>query len=186
MSDRKRTRKGVANELCILYHEAIRGEVAKATKSSSRRAMPAHSLDDLSKADRRSFIAAARVCIEEGADAREYIVAQFAVWREASAYHKKLLWPSPHHLGGLSARVRYLQHKSRDAIRIARVGKNEDQDETRRWYVEERRLKGLARMQRRDPVDVLTEQPEQFSREFLKHKGVWDVVRSLWEDREHS
>lgn len=179
----KSSRRVVAEELCVLYHEAIRAEVAKITKSSSKRVVPTRTLDEIDKSARRAFIAAARSCIELEADARDFVVAQFAVWREASAYHKKTLWPSPHHFATLAARIRYLQHKARVEIRVSRVSKNEDTDEKRRWYVEERQLKGLARVQRRDPLEVLTEQPERFSRDFLKHKKVWDVVKDTWEER---
>lgn len=178
----------VAAELCVLYHEAIRSEVAKVTKSSATRVVRTRTLAELRKDDKpayRAFVRAARLCIELEADAREFVVAQFAMWREASAYHKKLLWPSPHHFGTLAAQVRYLQHKGREEARDARVITNEETDEKKRWFVEERQLKGLARVQRRDPVDVMTEQPERFSRDFLKHKGVWSVVKDLWEERQH-
>ena len=145
-----------------------------------------HSFDDLHVSDRRHFIAAARICLDEGADPREFIVAQFAMWREASAYHKKLLWPMPMHIGKLAARVRYLQYKAREEVHASRVMDVEEQDEERRWFVEERNLKSLARMQRKDPVDVLTEQPEEFSRDFLKYKGVWELVSDVWDERQRS
>lgn len=158
-----------ANKLC----ERCRGK--KVAKSRS--------FDDLKPADKKSFRAAARVCDELGAPARDFVVAQFAAWREASAYHKKVLWPQPHNLAGLAAHVRYVQHQARQSERLARVFEVEEQDDAQRWYVEERTLKGLARVQRRDPVEVLAEQPEAFSREFLKHRGVWGVVKDLWTER---
>jgi hypothetical protein len=177
-------KREIAGELCVLYHEAIRGEVAKATKGG--RSMASRELDDVDKPTRKAFLAAARCCIELEADPREYIVAQFGMWREASAFYKKLLWPMPSHLGTLAARVRFLQHKAREEVRVTRVIDVEDQDVKRRWFVEERKLKGLARMQRRDPIDVLAEQPEEFSRDFLKHKQIWDVVSDLWDERQRS
>lgn len=130
---KKTPRRAVAEELCVLYHEAIRSEVAKVTKASSKRSMPTRTLDQVDKPTRRAFIAAARSCIELEADARDFVVAQFAKWREASTYHKKMLWPSPHHFATLAARIRYLQHKATEEIRVSRVGKNEDTDEKRRW-----------------------------------------------------
>lgn len=146
-----------------------------------------HRFSDLDKSTRRAFFAAATICIEMDADTRAFIVAQFAMYRSASAFHGKTMIPSPHQLGTLAAKVRYLQYEAREGERLSRVDHDdEEQDDDQRWYVEERKLRGYARMQRRDPVEVLTEQPEQFSRDFLKHKGVWDVVRDLWDERQRS
>lgn len=143
-------------------------------------------LDDEDASDRRWFLRAARICIEEGADAREFIVAQFSRWREASAFHKKLLIPSPHHLGKLGARVRLLQHKASAEFRRSRAISVDDQEDTSRWYVEERKLRGLARTRRMDPADVLAEQPQDFSRDFLKRQGIWEAVRDAWEERQRT
>lgn len=208
------TKRKVAGILYVLYYEAIHAALPKRTPDKAPmklecakcggyffahsyshelcercrkpKASKARSLDGAEKADRISFLRAARICIEMEIDPREFIVSQFAMWREASAFHKKLLWPMPYHLSKLAARVRYLQYKAREDVRLSRVSEVEDQDDKRRWFVEERKLKGLARIQRRDPIDVLTEQPEEFSREFLKHKGVWGVVGDVWEERQRS
>lgn len=166
----------------MLYHEAIRAEVATATKNGKHR-RPSLTLDDVDESDQRWFIRAARICLEEGADAREFIVAQFARWRAASAYHQKFLLPQPHHLGKEGARVRYLMHKVAAEVRRSRVVTLDEQPDQQRFYVEERQLKGLARAQRVDQADVLAEFPERFTREFLVHKGVWSAVKDTWEDR---
>lgn len=186
MRSGKSEKRLVAEQLCVLYYEAIRNETSRVLSREKKRGLQSKKLSDVDSSARRSFIEAAAACIELEADPREYVVAQFAAWRDSSAFHGKVIWASPQQMSTLAARVRYLQHQAREKIRMSRIGKNEDQDENRRWYVEERRLRGLARMQRRDALDVLTEQPEQFSRDFLKHKGVWDVVQDLWEEREHS
>lgn len=167
----------------MLYHEAVRFEVSTLTKGG--RLMPSGGLDDVDKAAREAFLAAATAAIELGADAREYVVAQFARWREASAFHRKFLLPAPHHMGTLAARVRYLQHKTTVEVRRSRVVTlgDDEQDDHRRFYVEERQLKGLARVRRVDPADVLADQPERFSREFLIRKGVFHVVQDLWYER---
>lgn len=174
----------MAGEICVLYYEAVRAEVAALTKGGRTNHAPkAATIDALDASDRRWFVRAARICIEEGADAREYVVAQFARWREASAYHKKFLLPAPHHMGKEGARVRYLMHKASAEVRRSRVVVVDEQPRKQRFYVEERQLKGLARENRSDPADVLADQPERFSREFLERKGVWSAVKDLWEER---
>lgn len=174
----------MANEICVLYHEAVRAEVAALTKGGRSNHVPTNStLEAADESDRKWFLRAARICIQEGADAREFIVAQFARWREASAYHKKFMLPSPHHLGKEGARVRYLMHKVNAEVRRSRVVTIEEQPRRQRFYVEERQLSGLARVQRADPADVIAEQPERFSREFLTHKGVWEAVKDVWVER---
>lgn len=181
-------KRSVARDICVLYHEAVRGVVARETRASAKRLMPSRTLDEVDDSARKAFLSAATICIELEADPRDFIAAQFALWREASAYHKKLLMPSPQHMATLAARVRFIQHQAREEIRVSRVITRDDDggDDKRKWFVEERQLKGLARVQRRDPIDVLTEQPERFSREFLKHKNVWSVVKDLWEERKNS
>jgi hypothetical protein len=86
-------------------------------------------------------------------------------------------------MGSLAARVRYLQHRASDEVRRSRVVTVDEQDVSQRFYVEERQLRGLARVQRADPADVIADQPERFSREFLKHKGAWGAVKDVWEER---
>lgn len=166
----------------MLYYEAVRAEVAALTKGG-RVHKPSQGLDDVDLSARRAFMRAARVALEEGADARVYVVAQFAMWRAASAYHKKFMIPSPQQMGTEGARMRYLQHKVNAEIRRGRALVVDDQPKSKRFYVEERTLRGLARVQRADPSDVLADQPERFSREFLDHKGVWGAVKDVWEDR---
>jgi hypothetical protein len=173
----------VADEICVLYHEAVRAEVTTLTRGGRSRSMPSRTLDQVDESARRAFMAGAAACIELGADARDYVVAQFAKWREASAFHKKFMLPSPQQMGTLGARIRYLQHAGEAEVRRSRRITIEDQEDGARFYVEERTLKGLARVQRRDPTDVLAEQPERFSVEFLKHKQVWDAVKDVWEER---
>lgn len=182
----KSAKREVAEQLCALYYEAIRNETSRVLSREKHRGLQSKKLSDLDSAARRAFMAAAEACIEMEADPREYIVSQFAAWRDSSAFHGRVMWASPQQMSTLAARVRFLQFKAREAERAARVTTLEPQEDRKRWFVEERKLRGLARMQRRDPLDVLTEQPEQFSRDFLKYKGVWDVVEDIWEERKQS
>ena len=145
--------------------------------------MPSRGLDDVDASAREAFLGAASAAALLEADAREWVVAQFAMWRSASAYHKKFLLPSPQHMGTLAAQVRYLQHKANAQARRDRVITIDEQPAEKRFYVEERQLRGLARVQRRDPADVIADEPERFSREFLVHKGAWDAVKDVWQER---
>lgn len=173
----------MAEEICVLYHEAVRAEVGAVTKGGRGHRMPSATLDDLDSTARESFMRAALAAIRLGADPREYVVAQFATWRAASAYHRTFLLPQPTHMCSLGAEIRYLQHKVREETRRSREVTLDEQDGRKRFYVEERQLRGLARASRRDPSDVLAEQPERFSRAFLEHVGVWGAVKDLWEER---
>jgi hypothetical protein len=180
-------RRRIASEICTLYNESIRSALATKTGGgrTGTKKKTTVAFDHLGRSDRRAFMSAARVCMEEEADAREYVVAQFAVWSEASAFHRKFMLPSPQQMSTEGARVRYLQHKARASIHASRIAVvDDDQSSKNRWFVEERKLRGLARLRRRDPSDVLAEQPEQFSAEFLKHKGIWKAVGDLWEERQ--
>jgi hypothetical protein len=209
----KSEKRLIAEDLHTLYNEALKSAFPKRTDLKQQKSSECKrcgdwffgnralcdkcrkpsvtktcSFTDLNKPDRRAFITAAGICIELDADAREYIVAQFAMMRAAGAYIGRILIPSPYQLSTPAARVRYIKHAASEDERHARVAASvdEDQDESRRWYVEERKLRGFSRMQRRDPIEVMTEQPEQFSRDFLKHKGVWDVVRDIWDERQRA
>lgn len=181
----KRERRRVAEQLCSLFHEALRHAVSNLTHASGSRIKTSKELHEVSTAERGSFMRAARVCIDNGYDPREFVVAQFSAYRAASAYHRKFLLPKPTNLDKTNAQINYIQFKASDAERIARRTTVDD-DDGRRFFVEERRLRGLARMQRRSEADVLAEQPEQFSRDFLKHKLVWDVVKDAWDERRGS
>lgn len=172
----------IAGEICTLYFAAIRSEVVKVSRSGGN--ITAKTIDEVDDTTRGAFRAAARACIELEADAREYIVAQFSAWRSAGSYYKKLMWPSPSQLGSDGARIRYVMFKANESTRLSRAMTIEVQDNKRRWFVEERKLKGMARVQQRDPIDVMAEHPEEFSRDFLKHKNVWDVVGDLWQERQ--
>jgi len=175
----------VAEEICVLFHEAVRSEVANLTRGGRTRAVPSRTLDEVDKSARRAFLAAATAAIELGADAREYVVAQFASWRAASAFHGKFLLPSPHHMGSTAARIRYLQHRANAEVRRSRMVTFDEGERSgrKRFFVEERELAGLARVRRIDPTEVLADQPERFSREFLEHKGAWPAVKDIWAER---
>lgn len=175
-------KRRLAEQLCVLFHEAVRHAVAEARSIRRAAGSTSKELHEVDKSARAAFMRAAAICIEHEVDPREYIVAQFSGYREASAYHRKFLLPQPHHIGSTAAEIRWIQYKVRSDERVARRASFEA-EEGKHFSVDERRLRGLARMQRRSEEDVLAEQPEQFSRAFLKHKRVWEVVKDVWDER---
>lgn len=128
----------------------------------------------------KHFRRAARYCAQLEADPHEYVAAQFSRMEEMSSHLGRVVIPTPAHISTLAAQVRYVEYKRQKAERRDRaVAKPDD----RSWYREERKLRGLARVMRKGEDDVLAERPEEFSREFLEHRGIWDLVREDWEER---
>lgn len=172
----------MARSLCSLYHQALRGAVLDFTKAA--RLMPIRKLGQVDKTARRCFYKAADICLQLEAEPLDYITAQFKRFSEISEFKKKQLLPQPQHLGSLGAQVRYLEYMQRKEERFTRqlptvqIGATDAR--------EERKLKGLARITRMLPEDVLTSRPEEFSKEFLMQKGVWELVRKAWMEAQAS
>lgn len=83
--------------------------------------------------------------------------------------------PQPAQLVGIKAVARYVQWKTeRDASEYRQADRHEKS--VRGFKHDERKLKALMRMRRMIEVDVLAEFPDQFSKAFLRHKGIYDVV----------
>lgn len=124
-----------------------------------------------------SFQKASLSCAGVGARPRDYIEAQFVMFEEFTRFLGRRIVPQPTQLFGMNAQARYVQWaKERD-----------DEDErskrkTRRvvrgsFTLDERNLKALMRSLRLPATDVLCEKPDEFSVAFLKHKGVYSIVR---------
>jgi len=175
--------KQYATELCALYYDALRSAMLGMNLHRASRGVNFESnyatLDGVAK---RAFRNAAAAAMQVGAEPREYVVAQFQRWAEISQWKGKTLLPMPTHLASLGAQARYIQFKLQKAARTDRAPKASDSAH-REFFREERKLKGLVRMLRNTPEDVLAESPEEFSREFLEHKMVWPLVQVRWQER---
>lgn len=84
--------------------------------------------------------------------------------------------PQPSQLFGLAAQARYAQWAS-DRADEARSDRDKKDVIVRGFTIEERNLRALCKSLRLPPHDVLVKKPDQFPVRFLKHKGVYRLVR---------
>jgi hypothetical protein len=168
--------RAYARELYRLYRAAMFTEVDQHT--NRHRAPPPLKTQPLSVQEH--FTAAALSCQELGVSPRLYLVAQFSAFAAYSTALKKRVLPMPNQLYGLAAQARYLRYQAekqdRDDRSVVHIEK-----QVRGFYREERRLRGLVRMLRLTPDEVLTSRPTDFSREFLRAKFVWSLVADRFE-----
>lgn len=122
------------------------------------------SWDELTKSEQANFLKTADVVVELGTTPKDYICAQFAAYAEHTRHLGKFVLPQPGALCTLGARVRWLEYAKTKEMREDR--KAPKQTMISKHYREDRKLRGLARVLRMEPAEVLTERPEEFSREF--------------------
>jgi hypothetical protein len=124
----------------------------------------------------QAFTKAAESCAMIQADPKEYIKAQFHMFERYSQYRKRLILPQPAHLHGLGAQARWAEfHHANEAMaQRSHVGLKKAVKE---FFREERKLSGLMRVLKMESAEVLAERPGDFSIEFLRHRGVWKLVK---------
>lgn len=173
-----KARRKLATQLAALFHDHLI-EKTMTTLHKGRKVRTA--LADLTRAERTALLRAASTVYYLDADPREYITAQFKAWEKYSQMLGKYILPHPSTLSTIGAQVRYMEFKK---------SQEEDKDRNaptekflKEFYREDRHLAGLVRMTRQMEQDVLAKQPEEFSRAYLKYKGVWPVVKELWIER---
>lgn len=180
---KKKERKNLAETLIVLYYAYVFAQ-GKLRNNPNVPRLHAKSLKSLSASERKHFLNAADACHQLEADPRDFMLAQFQAFAEYSQHINKFMLPMPHQLSTLAALVRYQRYMGQQEMRVARKAPKVDRTTTKASHFrEERRLLGLVRMNRCTPDDVLTGKPEEFSKEFLKHKGVWKLVRDVWIER---
>lgn len=141
------------------------------------------SYDTLEGNVKRDFRRAAEACMQVGAEPREFVSAQFKRWSEISQFKNKILLPMPTHLASVGAQARFIQYKLQKEQRTER-SVLPDKQHSRTFFVEDRKLKGLVRVLRVPEEEVLCDKPEEFSKLYLKHKGVWQLVEDVWHERQ--
>lgn len=179
----KSQRKAMAEKLIVLYYASV-FEKGKMRDNPNVPRLHSKKLKELSPTERRHFLRTADNVLQLEADPREYMIAQFQAFAEHSAAVQRFMLPMPHQLHTLAAVVRYQRYKGQQDMRDMRKAPNAQVNKaTRAFFREERRLAGLVRMNRCTPDDVLTEKPEEFTKDFLKAKGVWHIVKDTYQDR---
>lgn len=172
--------KQAAAEMAMYFYEALR--TSRKLDRLCGAILHPPVWGDLNGVERRAFRRAAEAALRLGANPREYVIAQFQSFAGFSQHLGRVVLPTPHCLATVAAQARYTQYKLSQEARAQRQAPLEPEHKVT-YYRDERKLKGLARMHRIPPEDILTEQPEEFSQEFLKNRGVWPLVQNLWHER---
>ena len=111
-----------------------------------------------------------------GAKPRDWIVAQFAGFDEYQKWAGRALTPQPAQLHGLNATARYIKYMREEQEQ--RVRDDRKLVTVASFKLDERNLKALCRSLRMPEVDVIVEQPDQFSIPFLKERGLYKIVKN--------
>lgn len=170
----------VARHIFLHYHECM---AVRCKWDFYRNGIPNWAIQPASV--RSTFVKAARSLKEVNADVMEYVQAQFVAFDKLANFKQEKLLPQPRQLIGANAQQRYMQFKTELEERVARQEGFSDEAEDRTvvektFSLEEQRLKALAAFNDTDESTILKKMPTQFSREFLKHKGVWKRVKDAW------
>ena len=131
-----------------------------------------------------AFEKSAIACLGIDAAPKHFILAQFDKFEEYGRHLRRTIYPQPHHLHGVRAMARFADYDARKVAKALRAPKAEGRAERGGVFaLEERKLKSLMRVLRVPDTDVLCERPEEFSPDFLEHKGIWDLVSELYAER---
>lgn len=162
----------LARFLFIHYHECM---AVRCKWEFYRNGIPNWAVQK--KSSRQPFMAAAASCKEIGADPREYVQAQFVKFDKLSDYRQEKLLPLPCHLAGPVACATLVAFRAELEEHQARRGPAPKTD----FGVEEARLRGLAEFNGTIATRILLTMPTQFSKAFLKSKGVWQDVKDRYQ-----
>lgn len=175
----------LATQLCVHYGTAMQHKAASLNMPG---AFKQYAWPSLSPTDKAHFKKAAAVCLEMSAPPKRYIIAQFAAYKDMKEKHRDARYsfmytvPRPSNLYSDFARVNYIAY-----VASRRAAKQREivhaPTETPTFFRDERKLQGLATALRMPATEVLARKPYEFSQPFLKHRGVWDVVKTTWLER---
>lgn len=116
------------------------------------------------------------------ADPEVFMLAQFEAFESLSQIlrRKRAIFPQPNQLVSTGAQVRYFTHLA--AIQEKGVRKKSAQKAVQldKYVREERKLLAYAKRLRMTEVDVLLENPSEFTEGFLRRKRVWRHVKDVY------
>lgn len=108
------------------------------------------------------------------AEPRLYVAAQFAAFDKFGGGRKRLL-PQPGQMFGIAAQTRYLETVSTKEAAQERL-KASRKSQHRAFFREERKLKAWCKSKNMTQQEVLLTCSEEFTSEFLEHKGVSECL----------
>jgi hypothetical protein len=168
----KEQRRALAEQIYLLYNAMLLTQIHRGQKKTT---VP---FEKVAERVVEWFHKAADDCHEADAKPKQWIEAQFTRFELFSRKFGKHLLPQPHQLCGPAAQVRFKTFKDS----LTRRPSCEDRA-LKKHSREERKLKGLIRITRQLESDVLLARPEEFTPDFLRHKGVWNYVESKYRSR---
>jgi len=130
--------------------------------------------DELTYTQQRHFKRAATDARAVEAEPRLYVAAQFAAFDKFGGGRKRLL-PQPSQMFGIAAQTRYLETISTKEAAHERL-KASRKSQHRAFFREERKLKAWCKSKNMTQQEVLLTCSEEFTPEFLEHKGVSECL----------
>lgn len=121
-----------------------------------------------------AFKRAAETCDWLKAKPQRFVEAQFIKFDRLSVYKERPILPQPYHLNGPSAITAYQEYKRE---LLDRKASHSVKSTHKSFTIEQDKLSSLALFHGCGEEKVLSKLPQEFSRAFLKHKGVWRRVR---------
>ncbi len=164
-----------ASELCFQYNNILHARL-------TRHSIPHVQLPDywrLTESYRVWFNSAAELVLTLSAEPRQFIEAQFDAFAKirTRGSRVRLFIPRPHQLFGLGAQLRYIEHLA--AVQhVKNISAEGVETQHRPFYREDRKLRSLSTISHLPEADVLAQMPTEFTEKYLKHRGVWDLVKS--------
>jgi hypothetical protein len=166
----EKSKNPLARRLHRLYYEHLAPRGSKF--EFYRKGIPAWKTQPTSV--KLAFRRAAQTCEELKAEPQQFVEAQFLKFDRLSIRARRPLLPQPAHLAGPSAVTSYLEFQSElDDRKLRRTVKAAHSN----FEIELDKLASLALFHQCSEMRVLLKLPQEFTREFLRHKGVWANVK---------
>lgn len=116
------------------------------------------------------------------ADPAIFMLAQFEAFEALSQIlrRKRAIFPQPNQLVSTGAQVRYFSYMAAQQEKGVRKESAQKAVQIDKYVREERKLLAYAKRLRMTAVDVLLENPSEFTEGFLRRKRVWKHVKDVY------